>query len=96
MINVIRVLLNISSPALRAGLRALLSSDKTIKVVTVLLDEQSAADVMITSAAFCSSNESFITLIVLSDESKARKPARIAGDETFSKTRITFMLRGGL
>ena len=47
----IRVLLNVSSPALRAGLRALLSSDKTIKVVNDSLDEQNEADVMITSAS---------------------------------------------
>ena len=47
----IRVLLNISSPALRAGLRALLSSDKTIKVVNDSLDEQSEADVIVTSAS---------------------------------------------
>jgi len=50
---VIRVLLNVSSPALRAGLRALLSSDKTIKVVATpdLLDEDNEADVIITSAS---------------------------------------------
>jgi len=48
---VIRVLLNVSSPALRAGLRALLSSDKTIKVVNDSLDEQNEADVVITSAS---------------------------------------------
>ena len=49
----IRVLLNVSSPALRAGLRALLSSDKTIKVVAApdSLDEDNEADVMITSAS---------------------------------------------
>ncbi len=49
----IRVLLDVSSPALRAGLRALLSSDKTIKVMASpdSLDEDSAADVVITSAA---------------------------------------------
>lgn len=46
----IRVLLNVSSPALRAGLRALLSSDKTIKVVNDSLDEENGADVIITSA----------------------------------------------
>lgn len=45
----IRVLLDVSSPALRAGLRALLSSDKTIKVVNDSLDDE-AADVVITSA----------------------------------------------
>lgn len=50
----IRVLLNVASPALRAGLRALLSSDKTIKVVNDSLDEQNAADVIITSAATAS------------------------------------------
>jgi DNA-binding NarL/FixJ family response regulator len=44
-------LLNVSSPALRAGLRALLSSDKTIKVVNDSLDEQNEADVVITSAS---------------------------------------------
>ena len=47
----IRVLLNVSSPALRAGLRALLSSDKTIKIVNDSLDEQNEADVVITSAS---------------------------------------------
>ena len=47
----IRVLIHVSSPALRAGLRALLSSDKTIKVVNDALDEQSEADVVITSAS---------------------------------------------
>src|SRR5512143_2535652 len=46
----VRVLLDVSSPALRAGLRALLSSDKTIKVVNDSLDEE-AADVVVTSAA---------------------------------------------
>jgi len=51
---VIRVLLNVSSPALRAGLRALLSSDKTIKVVNDSLDEQNEADVIITSASSAS------------------------------------------
>lgn len=47
----IRVLLNVSSPALRAGLRALLSSDQTIKVVNDSLDEENEADVVVTSAA---------------------------------------------
>lgn len=49
----IRVLLNVSSPALRAGLRALLSSDKSIKVVALpdSLDEENEADVLITSAS---------------------------------------------
>lgn len=50
----IRVLLNVSSPALRAGLRALLSSDKAIKVVNDSLDEQNEADVIITSASHAS------------------------------------------
>ena len=47
----IRVLLNVSSPALRAGLRALLASDQAIKVVNDSLEEESEADVMITSAS---------------------------------------------
>ena len=50
----IRVLLNVSSPALRAGLRALLSSDKTIKVLNDSLDEDTEADVVITSASHVS------------------------------------------
>jgi len=48
---VIRVLLNVPSPALRAGLRALLGSDKTIKVINDALDDDSEADVVITSAS---------------------------------------------
>ena len=47
----IRVLLNVSSPALRAGLRALLSSDNKIKVVNDSLDEEHEADVVVTSAS---------------------------------------------
>lgn len=50
----IHVLLNVSSPALRAGLRALLSSDKTIRIVNDSLHEddlRSEADVIITSAS---------------------------------------------
>ena len=49
----IRVLLNVSSPALRAGLRALLSSDKTVKVLASpdSLDDENEADVVITSAS---------------------------------------------
>jgi len=43
--------LNVSSPALRAGLRALLSSDKTIKVVNDALDDENEADVVVTSAS---------------------------------------------
>lgn len=50
----IRVLLDVSSPALRAGLRALLSSDQTIRVVNDLLDEELEADVVITSASHAS------------------------------------------
>ncbi len=50
----IHVLLNVSSPALRAGLRALLSADKTIKVVNDSLDEDAEADVVIASAPYAS------------------------------------------
>jgi DNA-binding NarL/FixJ family response regulator len=51
---VIRVLLNVSSPALRAGLRALLSADGSIQVVNDRLDEDSEADVIIASASHAS------------------------------------------
>lgn len=72
----IRVLLNVSSPALRAGLRALLSSDKAIKVVASpdSLDEESEADVIITSASLASrvDNEtdspSLAAILLLSDD----------------------------
>ncbi|HJR80434.1 MAG TPA: response regulator transcription factor [Anaerolineales bacterium] len=59
----IRVLLNVPSPALRAGLRALLASDKTIRVVNDSLEEddlQSEADVVITSASHASFSNSNI------------------------------------
>jgi len=57
---VIRVLLNVSSPALRAGLRALLSSDKTIKVVNDALDEDTEADVVVTSASHASFSNNIV------------------------------------
>ena len=47
----IRVLIQVSSPALRAGLRALLSSEQTIRVVNDSLEEENEADVIITSAS---------------------------------------------
>jgi DNA-binding NarL/FixJ family response regulator len=47
----IRVLLDVSSPALRAGLRALLSSDRTIKVLNDSLEDDLEADVIVTSAS---------------------------------------------
>ena len=47
----IRVLLNVSSPAMRAGLRALLSSDRTIKVVNDSMEDTAEADVIVTSAS---------------------------------------------
>lgn len=50
----IRVLLDVSSPALRAGLRALLSPDRTIKVVNDSLEDDFEADVVITSASHAS------------------------------------------
>lgn len=50
----IRVLLNVPSPALRAGLRALLSSDNAIKIVSNSPDEELEADVVITSASSAS------------------------------------------
>ncbi len=47
----IRVLLSVASPALRAGLRALLASDQTVSVVNDSPDEDSEADVVVTSAS---------------------------------------------
>jgi DNA-binding NarL/FixJ family response regulator len=71
---VIRVLLNVSSPALRAGLRALLSADATIKVVNDSLSEIDEADVVITSASHVSFSENHLSAsssaatLFLSDE----------------------------
>lgn len=58
----IRVQLDISSPALRAGLRALLSSDENLKIINDSLEEDLEADVVITSASHASfSNPSLRT-----------------------------------
>lgn len=70
----IRVLLDVPSPALRLGLRALLSSDQTIKVMNDSLDEVSEADVIITSASHNSLADNGIgdtpapAILVLSDD----------------------------
>lgn len=50
----IRVLLDVGSPALRAGLSALLSSDKAIKVLNDSMQDDSDADVIVTSASHAS------------------------------------------
>lgn len=50
----IRVLLEVSSPALRAGLSALLSADPDIRVVNNSLAEELDADVIIRSASHAS------------------------------------------
>lgn len=50
----IRILLDVSSPAMRAGLRALLSSDRSVKVVNDSLEDNFEADVVITSASHVS------------------------------------------
>lgn len=79
----IRVLLNVSSPALRAGLRALLSSDKDIKVMSDSLDEEQEADVVVTSASQDSflnngadSNSAAATLFLSNDQINIRDMTR--------------------
>ena len=81
----IRVLLNVSSPALRAGLRALLSADNTIKIINDSLDEESEADVVITSASRVSfSNQdvsdisSAATLLLSDDPLNVREMRRFS------------------
>ena len=71
----IRVLLNVSSPALRAGLRALLASDQTIRVMNDSLeadDLQLEADVVIASASHTSftahGTDSTVATLFLSDD----------------------------
>lgn len=85
----IRVQLDVSSPALRLGLRALLSSDKTIKVVNDSLDEEKEADVVITSASHASFENNDLgdspsaAILLLSDDpvnvGEMRRTARIWG-----------------
>ena len=75
----IRVLLNVASPALRAGLHALLSSDKAIRVVNDVLDEESEADVVIASASRASfstnglESASTAAILFLSDDPLNRR-----------------------
>ena len=83
----IRVLLNVSSPALRAGLRSLLSSDKTIRIINDSLDEddlRSEADVIITSASSrlsasieADSASSAATLLLSDDQLNVREMRRL-------------------
>lgn len=85
----IRVLLDVSSPALRAGLRALLASDKTIKVVNDSLEEDAEADVIIASASHAtflengSGDSSSTAMLFLSDNllnvQDLRRSARVWG-----------------
>ncbi len=79
----IRVQLDVSSPALRAGLRALLSSDQTIKVGNDSLEDEIEADVVIASASRASflNNEvdtpsSAATLLLSDDPLNVREMRR--------------------
>ena len=82
----IRVLLNVSSPALRAGLRALISSDEAIRIINDSLDEddlRSEADVVITSASPASffrnelgDSSSAATLLLSDDQVNVREMRR--------------------
>jgi DNA-binding NarL/FixJ family response regulator len=66
---VIRVLLSVPSPALRAGLRSLLSSDETINIVNDSLEDNTEADVTIKSASMISMDDSASGgILLLSDE----------------------------
>jgi len=66
---VIRVLLRVSSPALRAGLRALLSLDGGIRIVNDSLDEENEADVIIASASAISlEDQASVGILFLSDD----------------------------
>jgi DNA-binding NarL/FixJ family response regulator len=83
---VIRVQLDVSSPALRAGLRALLSADNTIKIVNDSLEEDSEADVVITSASHVSFSNHEVsdisaaaTLLLSDDPLNVREMRRFSG-----------------
>ena len=82
----IRVLLNVPSPALRAGLRALLTADKAINVVNDSLEEELEADVMITSA----SNNSFANEVM---ETAPSVPTLFLSDDQPNVRRLTRTLR---
>lgn len=78
-------MLNVSSPALRAGLRALLSADNTIQIINDSLDEDSEADVVITSASHVSFSDhelgdisSSATLFLSDDPLNARELRRFS------------------
>jgi len=75
---VIRVLLNVSSPAMRAGLRALFSSDETIKVMGDSLEEANEADVVVTSAStvLFAENESAAILFLADDQPNVEEMKR--------------------
>jgi len=65
---VIHVLLNLPSPALRAGLKSLLSADNAIMVMEDSLEDDSEADVIIASASVVSREEvPSAGLLLLSD-----------------------------
>lgn len=82
----IRVLLNVPSPALRAGLRALLTADKAINVVNDSLEEELEADVMITSA----SHNPFSNDVT---EAAPSIPTLFLSDEKPNVSRLTRTLR---
>jgi len=67
---VIRVLLNVTSPAMHAGLRALLAVDEAIHVIDDVLDEENEADVVVTSASkvLFRENDSAAVLLLSDDQ----------------------------
>ena len=76
----IRVLLNVSSPALRAGLRALLAADNTIKILNDSLDDDIEADVVITSASPDSfSDDEFDTASQVRTTPGSSRPEALSG-----------------
>jgi len=78
---VIRVLLNVPSPALRAGLRALLSSDNAIKIVSNSPDEELEADVVITSASSASFSDQEVDSPILALRPGSQSPDALSGTQ---------------
>lgn len=77
------MLLNVPSPALRAGLKALLASDSAIKVVNDSLEDDTEADVVVTSASHATfslngagSTSSVATLFLSDDQPNVRALTR--------------------
>ncbi len=94
----IHVLLNVSSPALRAGLRALLSTDDSLKVVNDSLAEETEADVVIASASRASLSDPSPALSANEADSPSSAATLLLSDDPLNvrEMRRSFRVWGAL